>query len=131
MAGVYTSALDAMMTGDLDLTGGTASAYLVSSGYTPNLGTHQTLADVPTEARQATAPVAGRAVSGGVFTASPTTFTAATGDAVTAVVVAVDDQLVAYVDDFGAGPGGTTMPLNGSDVTVNWSSTGILALGAQ
>src|SRR5690625_1880079 len=129
MAGVYTAALDSMMTGNLDLTGGTATAYLVSAAYTPNLETHGVLADVPAGARQASATVSGRSVSGGVFAASPTTFTAATGDDVSAVVVTVDDALVAYVDDFGAGPGGTTLSLNGSDVTVNWAAAGILALG--
>jgi len=129
MAGVYGTALDKMMTGDLDLTGGDATAYLVSAAYTPDLGTHSVVADVPSAARQASAPVAGRSVSAGVFTASPTTFTAATGDDVRAVVVAVGDDLVAYVDDFGAGPGGTTLSLNGSDVTVNWAASGIVALG--
>ena len=129
MAGVYTAALDSMMTGGLDLTGGTATAYLVSAAYSPNLDTHGAVADIPSAARQASAPVSGRSVSGGVFTASPTTFTAATGDDVSAVVVTVDDQLVAYVDDFGAGPGGTNLSLNGSDVTVNWPGSGIIALG--
>ena|SRR5690625_4387708 len=129
MAGVYRTALDKMMTGGLDLTGGEATAYLVSAAYSPNLETHGAIADVPSAARQATASVAGRSVSGGAFAASPTTFTAATGDDVRAVVVAVDGDLVAYVDDFGAGPGGTTLSLNGSDVTVNWPGTGIIALG--
>lgn len=130
MAGVYRMALDKMMTGTLDLTGGTATAYLVSAGYSPDLTTHGVTADVPTAARQASATVAGRAVSGGVFSASPTTFTAATGDPVKAVVVEVDGDLVAYVDDFGAGPGGTTLSLNGSDVTINWAPAGIVKLGA-
>jgi len=129
MAGVYTTALDKMMTGGLDLTGGEATAYLVSAAYSPNLETHGAIADVPSAARQATASVAGRSVSGGAVAASPTTFTAATGDDVRAVVVAVDGDLVAYVDDFGAGPGGTSLSLNGSDVTVNWPGTGIVALG--
>ena len=129
MAGVYTAALDSMMTGSLDLTGGTATAYLVTGAYTPNLDTHASVSDVPAGARQASATVSGRSVSGGVFAASPTTFTAATGDDVSAVVVTVDDALVAYVDDFGAGPGGTTLSLNGSDVTVNWPGTGIIAVG--
>src|SRR5690625_5210490 len=129
MAGVYGTALDKMMTGELDLEGGAATAYLVSAAYTPNLDTHSVIADVPSAARQASAQVSGRDVDGGVFTAAPTTFTAATGDDVSAVVVTVDDQLVAYVDDFGAGPGGTTLSLNGSDVTVNWAASGIVALG--
>src|SRR5690625_4072883 len=129
MAGVYTAALDSMMTGSLDLTGGTATAYLVSAAYTPNLDTHGAVADIPSAARQASAPVSGRPASGGVFTASPTAFTAASGDAGPAVGVPVADQLVAYVDDFGAGPGGTNLSLNGSDVTVNWPGSGIIALG--
>ena len=126
---VYTAALDGMMTGDIDLTGGTAQAWLVTSAYTPDYSTHQSISDVPSGARVLSAPISGRQVTGGVFTASPTTFEAAEGPDVSAVVVEVDGDLVAYVDDFGAGPGQTTLSLNGSDVTVNWAASGIIALG--
>lgn len=119
MASWYTSALDSALTGALDLETGPVTAVLVSSGYTFS-ASHSALADIPSGAREATASVSGVSVSGGVVSADPTTFTAATGDPVKGVAVLCDGALVAWHDDFGAGPGNTTLSLNGSDVTVNW-----------
>lgn len=129
MAAVYKSALDVMLTDGLDLESATVTAYLVSAGYTPNFDTDTTLTDVPAGSREASATVAGKQVQAGVFTASPTTFENATGSPVKAIVLTSGSQLVAYVDDFGAGPGQTELALNGSDITANWASSGIIALG--
>lgn len=127
MASWYTSALNAALTGGLDLETGPVTAVLVSSGYTFN-ASHTALADIPTAAREATASVLGVSVSGGEVTASPTTWAAATGDPVKGIALLCSDDLVAWIDDFGAGPGNTTLALNGSDITANWHSDGIVRL---
>lgn len=129
MAGVYSAATDGMLTGDIDVINDEVRAWLVTDAYTPNYSTHAAIADVPSGARVMSAVVTGKNVTNGRFTANGTTFAAATGPDVTAVVVEADGTLLAYVDDFGAGPGGTTLSLNGSDITVNWPGTGIIAVG--
>lgn len=131
MTQVYPSALGRMLRGELDLLDGTVTAHLVSAGYTPNFAADAALSDIAASHREASAMVTGKAVDVGDptrFTASSTTFPAATGDPVRAVVLECDGYLVAYVDDFGAGAGATTLSLNGSDITVNWSSSGVFTL---
>lgn len=129
MSGVYASAVQSALSGSLDLTTGTVTAYLVTSAYTPDLGAHSTLSDVPSGARQADTDISGVSVEADGstvrFTANPSVFTAATGDPVTQVVVALGSALVAVVDDFGAGSGNTSLDLNGSDVTITWSVDGV------
>lgn len=127
MASWYTSALTDALTGELDLETGPVQAVLVSAGYTFSAA-HSTLADIPAGAREGTAAVTGVTVSGGVMSANPTTWNAATGDPVKGVALLSNSRLVAWFDDFGAGPGATTLALNGSDVTVNWHSSGVIAL---
>lgn len=127
MASWYTSALESALSGGLDLPTGPVTAVLVSAGYTFSAG-HSALADIPAGAREATAAVSGVSVSGGAVSASPTTFPAATGDPVKGVALLCNGALVAWFDDFGAGPGNTTLALNGSDITVNWHSNGVVAL---
>lgn len=129
MAGVYDAATDGMLTGDIDVIGGEVRAWLVTDAYTPNYSTHSAISDVPSGARVMSAVVTGKNVTNGRFTASGTTFAAATGPDVSAIVLEAAGTLLAYVDDFGAGPGGTTLSLNGSDITVNWPGTGIIAVG--
>lgn len=127
MASWYTPALTAALSGDLDLPSGPVTAVLVSGAYTFSAN-HSALADIPSGAREATASVTGVSVSGGVMQANPTTFPAAAGDPVKGVALLCDGALVAWFDDFGAGPGSTTLALNGSDVTVNWSGAGLVEL---
>lgn len=127
MASWYTSALDNALTGQLDLVGGAVTAVLCSAGYTFS-ASHTALSDIPSGAREATAAVAGVSVVGGEVTASSTTWPAATGDPVKGIALLCDGDLVAWIDDFGAGAGNTTLALNGSDVTANWHSDGIVRL---
>lgn len=127
VASWYTSALDAALTGDLDLEGGAVTAVLVSESYVFS-ASHTALSDIPAGAREGTASVTGVNVAGGKVTANPTTWTAATGDPVKGIALLCDGALVAWIDDFGAGPGNTTLALNGSDVTANWHTDGIIRL---
>lgn len=121
MAGWYATGLAKALAGDLDTT--TVTAHLVTDGYTYS-ATHSLLSEVPTGDREATQALASVQVTsdatGAQLEAADTTFSAATGDPVVAVVVEANGDLLFYHDDFGAGAGNTTLPLNGSDVTVQW-----------
>jgi len=127
MSGVYASAVQSAFSGGMDLTTGTITAYLVTGNYTPNYGTHSLLSDVPAGDRVASTTLSNVSLSiDGTdvrFTADSAVFTAVTGDPVTQVVVADDAGLLCCIDDFGAGPGNSTFPPNGSDVTINWASS--------
>jgi len=132
MSGVYASAVQSAFSGGLDLTTGTITAYLVTGNYTPNYGTHSQLSDVSAGYRQADTALSNVSLAvvgtGVALTADSATFAAATGDPVTQVVIAQGNTLIACADSFGAGPGGTTVPLNGSDVTITWDSAGLMTI---
>ncbi|UNX54076.1 hypothetical protein MF406_14155 [Georgenia sp. TF02-10] len=129
--GMYTKALDAMMSGDVDLMDGEVTAILVSGAYEPDYDNHTLVSDIPAAARLATTTVEGKVVEGGMFNASPTTWTAATGAAtVKAIVIAQGTRLIVRRSNFGAGAEQTELSLNGSDVTARWPVPGIFRLGS-
>lgn len=119
MSGFYQAQYQAFME---TLEAGTITAHLVTSGYTPNYGTHSLLSDVPSAARQASAPLSSVEVVDGWLRAAPTNFENAMGDPVSMIVLEHDGALIGVVDDFGSGPGQTELALNGSTVTANWST---------
>lgn len=124
---VYTSAKNKLLDGTMDLTSGTVTAYLVSSGYTPSAG-HSNISSVSAGARLDSAAVTGRSVSAGKLTASTTTFTNATSGTAVAIVITHGSNLVGYQDDLGNGSGNTSLVLDGSDVVLNWGADGVLKL---
>lgn len=114
------------------LTDGDVTAWLVTSAYTPNLGTHSDISDVPSATREASAVLTGVTVNDGWLQANPTDFENATGDPVSMIVLEHDGDLIGYVNDFGSGPGQTELALNGSTVTATWStSPGICGLATE
>lgn len=93
--------------------------------YTPNLATHEFLADIPAGARIATSPAfANKTSTAGVADADNITFVAVTGDQAEALVLIKDtgsaatSPLIAYIDT------ATGLPVtpNGGDITVTWDN---------
>lgn len=122
---LYPSAVDRALTSGLGLTTGTVSATLVAKTATYNPA-HTVLSDISAGDREATVALANRSVSGGVFDADPAVFESVSGDPVGAIVIDRDGDLVAWLEDFGAGDGNTTLTLNGSDITATWGANGIV-----
>ena len=119
MSAMYTSGKAALLSYTNLLT--TAiNAYLVSGDYQFDAG-HTSLASIAAGNREGPVALAGKSVTGGRFKADPFTFEGAQTPpaSVNAVVlVAGADDLLCYLDDFGAGAGGTTIAFNGSDIIV-------------
>lgn len=130
MSNVYKSARELGLTTGMSLAASTVTAHLLPASYTPNYDSHTTTADLPTSL--ATATLGTKTTTGGKFSSAPIVFTAVTNATPAAkVVLSVGGNLVACIDDFGAGPGNTSLPLNGSNITVTPnSSTGWFTIGS-
>ena len=130
MSAMYTSG-KALLLSYANLLTSTVNAYLVSGDYTFDPA-HTSLASIAAGNREGPVVLAGKSVTAGRFKVDPFAFEeAATPPAsVRAVVLVVGaNDLLCYLDDFGAGAGGTTIALNGSDIIVTPSPTnGLLYL---
>jgi len=123
---LYTKAIDAFLTGKIDLSTDDIRCVLVDlADYTPDFDTHEFLSSVPVAARVGTPQsLAGKAVSGGVFDASDITFSSVTGDPCEALIVYkwtgsdATSRLILFVDQ------ATGLPVTptGADITVSWDN---------
>ena len=111
--------------GSIDLISDTINCVLVDlDDYVPNLTTDEFLDDITAGARIATATLAGKDVSLGVFDANNITFTSVSGDEAEALVIykntGVDSTspLIAIIDT------ATGLPIipGGGDIVVTWDS---------
>ena len=104
----------------------TIKVYLVDTGaYTPVVGTHEYLSDIPTSARIA-GPVAltSKTTTGGAADAADITFTSVSGTSIEAIVIYSDtgtestSPLIAFIDT------ATGLPItpNGGDIIVTWDN---------
>lgn len=104
----------------------TIKVLLVDTGaYTPQVGVHQFLSDIPTSARIA-GPVTltSKATTGGAADAADVTFTAVSGASIEAIVIYKDSgtpetsPLMAIIDT------ATGLPItpNGGDIIVTWDN---------
>lgn len=127
---IYPLAKQAFLQGDLDLDG-TVTVYLVDLADYTYSAAHQYLSSVPGAARVASANLASKTFTNGLFDAADTTMSAVTGDQCEALIVAQNtgtdatSRLVAYFD---TGVTGFPITPNGSDVTVTWNASGIFQL---
>jgi hypothetical protein len=102
-----------------------------AADYTPNLATHQDLADVPSGARVAVATIASPTISGGKVDASDVTAAAVSGDQSEGVIyykhtgTESTSPLMVLLDTFSAG-----MPVtpNGGDIDFVFNASGLLGL---
>ena len=124
MTGVYLAARQAGLTGGNNLVAGTVTAHLCTAAYTPDYVAHTSTTSLGASVVKTTT-LTGKSLSGESFTSTPAVFTAVTGaQPATQVILSVGTALIACIDDFGAGPGATTMPLNGSDIQLQPSAQG-------
>lgn len=131
---VYPKAVEAFMSGGIDLLTDTIKVVLVDAGYVYS-DTHEFLASVASTARVGTAvTLTGKAVTNGAFTADDPTFTAVTaGDTATGMVVYKDtgveatSRLLAHIDR-----SGDSVPIsketNGGNILVDWPNNRIFKL---
>ncbi|OGO03906.1 MAG: hypothetical protein A2Y72_03670 [Chloroflexi bacterium RBG_13_53_26] len=122
---LYTKAKQHLIDGTIDLDTNDIRAILVDGAdYTPDLATHETLANIPAAARVAVSgALASKTVTDGVFDAADVTLAAVTGDQFEYIVLyqhtgAESALLIALLDT------ATGLPCtpNGSDITIQWSA---------
>lgn len=121
---LYDTGRAAFLNGAINWTSDNIKFVLVDlADYTPNLGTHDFLDDIPVAARVATsANLTGKTSAAGVADATDATLTAVTGDQSEALVIykdtgaAATSQLIAYIDT----ALGLPVTPNGGDITITW-----------
>lgn len=126
-SGFYTAGLTAILNGNIALLTDTIKATLIDTAYyTVNLATHDNYDDVPSAARVSAATLASKTISGAVFDAADTTFSAVTGATVEAIILWKDtggessSTLIAYIDTAAAGL--PTVALTNNTVVIQWDS---------
>lgn len=127
---IYPKAAEAMLQGNLNLTG-TVKAVLVDTADYTYSAAHDNLDDVPAGARVATSnALASKTYTNGTFDAADLTWASVTGDQAEAIIIYIDSgvestsKLVAYIDS------GTGLPVtpNSGDIDVQWNAAGIFSL---
>lgn len=132
---VYPKAVEAFMSGSINLTSDTIKVLLLDADYTYS-SAHEFLSSVAAGARIGTAQtITGKAVTNGVFTSSvdPTFSSVLVGDTVTAILIYkhtgsdATARLLAYIDRRG-----DMVPMsvatNGGDITLSWPSDRVFKL---
>lgn len=123
--GLYDLGRQAFLAGDIAWGADDIKVVLTDASYTQDLGNDQFLADIDAGWRVATSGnLASKTLTNGTADAADVTFSAVTGNQVTAIVVYQDtgneatSRLIAYHDT------GTGLPVtpNGGDLTVTWDS---------
>ena len=122
---LYNKGREAFMSGSINMSSDTIKVVLVDSAdYTVNLATHQFFSSVAGAGVVATATLASKTVTDGIFDAADVTFTSVTGDPSEALVIYKDtgsnatSPLIAYIDT------ATGLPVtpNGGNITVTWDN---------
>lgn len=123
---LYPKAKEDFLAGNLNLSSNTVTIALVDTGvYTFN-SAHEDRADVPNSAVVATANLASKTITSGVFDAADVTFSSVSGANCEALIIYHTDvqggntssRLIAYVDSASGLP---ILP-NGGDITVRFSA---------
>jgi hypothetical protein len=128
---VQASAKKLFLDGDIDLLADTIKVFLIDTADYTYSASHATLSDIPAAARVANATLASKTTTGGVFDAADTSFTSVSGDVSEALAIVKDtgtestSAFVAYID---TGVGGLPVTPSGTNITVTWSASGIIAL---
>jgi hypothetical protein len=122
---LYTKAKQHLIDGTIDLDTNDIRAILVDGAdYTPNLATHETLANIPAAARVAVSgALVGKTVTDGVFDADDKVVAAVTGDQFEYIVLyqhtGAESALLLLLIDTATGLPCTP---NGSDITLSWDN---------
>lgn len=121
---LYDKGREKFLDGDLDWSAHNIKVLLVTSGYTPNLATHEFISDLGANIVDRSANLSGKTSTAGVADASNETLTAVSGSTVTYLIIARDtgvdatSPLIAKIDT------GTNLPVipNGGDITIQWDN---------
>lgn len=123
---MYAKGLEAFLTGQINWSNDTIKAVLVDLNvYTPNLTTHEFLADIPAGARVSISPaLTAKSATGGVADAADVTFPAVSGSQSEAVALfketgnAATSRLICIIDT------ATGLPVTpgGGDISVVWDN---------
>lgn len=121
---LYPKAKEAFLNADIDLAADTIAIALIDTGTYTYSAEHEFRDDVPDGAIIATATLANKTTTGGVFDADDATFTSVTGANCEALIIFQNtgtqstSRLIAYIDS------ATGLPIlpNGGDITVAFSS---------
>ena len=121
---LYTKGKQHILAGDIRLNTDDIRVTLVDvADYSVNLALHEAYSEVPAGARVASATMAGRTVTDGIFDATNTLLASVSGDPSEALVmwknaagVEASSWLIAYFDT------ATGLPVtpNGGDITIQW-----------
>jgi len=119
---LYPKGKEHLLAKDIDMADDTIKVVLVDVADYTYSDNHNALNDIPSAARVATATLASKTITNGVFDAANVTFLAVTGDPSEALVIYMDSgvestsYLIAYIDT------ATGLPVtpNGGDITVTW-----------
>lgn len=122
---LYTTAKEAILSGDIDLLVDTIKVALVDNTYAQNLATDDFYDDISAYVVGTPQTLSSKVVTGGAFDAADITYTAVTsGDTCEAVVIYKDtgtagtSALIAYIDTITGFP----LATNGGDITIQWDS---------
>lgn len=121
---VYPRAKQDFLSAALNLTSNTITIALIDTGVYTFSSAHEDRADIPNAAVVATATLANKTVTSGVFDADDATFTAVSGANCEALIIYhttgsnTTSRLIAYIDT------ATGLPIlpNGGDIIVRFSS---------
>ena len=122
---LYTKGKQHLIDGTIDLDTNDIRAILVDGAdYTPNLATHETLANIPAAGRVAVSgALQSKTVTDGVFDAADIVLSAVTGDQFEYIVLyqhtGTESALLLLLIDTATGLPCTP---NGSDITIAWSN---------
>jgi hypothetical protein len=122
---LYTKAKQHLIDGTIDIDTNDIRAILVDGAdYTPNLATHETLANIPAAGRVAVSgALASKSVTDGVFDAADVTFPAVTGDQFEYIVLyqhtGAESALLLLLIDTATGLPCTP---NGGDIVCSWDN---------
>jgi hypothetical protein len=122
---LYTKGKQHLIDGTIDIDTNDIRAILVDGAdYTPNLATHETLANIPAAARVAVSgALASKSVTDGVFDAADVTFPAVTGDQFEYIVLyqhtGAESALLLLLIDTATGLPCTP---NGGDIVCAWDN---------
>jgi hypothetical protein len=122
---LYTKAKQHLIDGTIDLDTNDIRAILVDGAdYTPNLATHETLANIPAAGRVAVSgSLASKTVTDGAFDAADVTISAVTGDQFEYVALyqhtGAESALLLLLIDTASGLPCTP---NGGDITIQWDN---------
>lgn len=118
----YPAGLDGILTGEVDLVDDDIRVLLIDTADYTYSSAHDFLDDVASGSIVATAALASKTVSAGVYDAADTTFTSVSGDPSEALIIYRHDggsdgarRLLFYIDGISVTP-------NGTNINVTWDS---------